>query len=623
MLFRFAIFVGLGSVVATIIYLTPIPEQTFLSCDRPCHHLDWPMICRVKLNLEPFFTLSKSCGDCPINQTACLADHCITADGQHRGVLTANRQLPGPSIQVCENDILVVDVVNRVPGKAAAIHWRGQNQKETPCMDGVPLVTQCPIPSYTTFQYKFRASVPGTHLWHSHSGADIANGIFGSLIVRQADAREPHRALYDVDDPDHVLLVSQWHHSIVTETGVLANRNKKPALLLINGKGRQPNGPEVPLSTFTVSAGKRYRFRLAHAGGANACPITFTIEDHLLNLIALDGNPVNPERVGSITLSRGERVDFVLKADQSASVYRISVNTNKNCGSSSIFGSALLKYTRKGELNSKKYYQSFSGEKSSNEVDMTTSPVDKCGSPDNLCVGDIKALTSLPSPLDNPRVDVTIYLPINRRKHLTENSALSLDLETKVMSIKNATFTYPSSPLLTQGSDVPEEILCTEHDTKTSGRCRQLNGITSCECVNTRRIPLGSSVELILIDQAGRDDLVFHLHGYSFYVVGARAFDREKSFDEIKAMDEQGILFARNLISPVLKDTITVPKFGAVALRFKADNPGYWMLRDENALEWTRGLDVILQVGEPSDMVPPPQDFPKCGSFVGPDYFLI
>lgn len=50
---------------------------------------------------------------------------------------------------------------------------------------------------------------------------------------------------------------------------------------------------------------------------------------------------------------------------------------------------------------------------------------------------------------------------------------------------------------------------------------------------------------------------------------------------------------------------------------------GYWMLRDEHAAEWTRGLDVILQVGQTSDMVPAPEDFPKCGSFVGPDYFLI
>lgn len=60
--------------------------------------------------------------------------------------------------------------MNRVPGQGFGIHWRGQPQKETPVMDGVPMVTQCPIASSTVFQYKFRASRPGTHMWHAHTG---------------------------------------------------------------------------------------------------------------------------------------------------------------------------------------------------------------------------------------------------------------------------------------------------------------------------------------------------------------------------------------------------------------------------------------------------------------------
>lgn len=89
-------------------------------------------------------------------------------------------------------------------------------------------------------------------------------------------------------------------------------------------------------------------------------------------------------------------------------------------------------------------------------------------------------------------------------------------------------------------------------------------------------------------------------------------------------MDEDGILFPKkNLIDPVRKDTVTIPKFGAVSLRFKADNPGFWILRDERSNQWTRGLDVLLQVGERSDFVQAPSDFPKCGSYVGPHYFLI
>lgn len=37
-------------------------------------------------------------------------------------------------------------------------------------MDGVPLVTQCPISPASSFRYNFIAENPGTHFYHSHSG---------------------------------------------------------------------------------------------------------------------------------------------------------------------------------------------------------------------------------------------------------------------------------------------------------------------------------------------------------------------------------------------------------------------------------------------------------------------
>lgn len=65
---------------------------------------------------------------------------------------------------------MVIDIVNRIPGNSVSVHWRGQWQKETPVMDGAPMVTQCPILPHTTFQYKFRAAQAGTHWWQILSG---------------------------------------------------------------------------------------------------------------------------------------------------------------------------------------------------------------------------------------------------------------------------------------------------------------------------------------------------------------------------------------------------------------------------------------------------------------------
>nr|CAD7438011.1 unnamed protein product [Timema bartmani] len=88
---------------------TPLGDVDFASCERPCKMMDWPMICRIKLTFEVYQTYSsdnecnimyrRSCGNCPRNSTDCFKKYCITADGFQRGLLTANRQLPGPLIQ--------------------------------------------------------------------------------------------------------------------------------------------------------------------------------------------------------------------------------------------------------------------------------------------------------------------------------------------------------------------------------------------------------------------------------------------------------------------------------------------------------------------------------------------
>ena len=50
--------------------------------------------------MEAYHTLSKACFDCPFNQTDCFRPHCVPADGFEKSILTVNRMLPGPAIQV-------------------------------------------------------------------------------------------------------------------------------------------------------------------------------------------------------------------------------------------------------------------------------------------------------------------------------------------------------------------------------------------------------------------------------------------------------------------------------------------------------------------------------------------
>ncbi|XP_050670369.1 uncharacterized protein LOC126969106 [Leptidea sinapis] len=584
--------------VVVVVYYTPMPEEYFENCDRECHELDWPMICRVKLVVEVYKTNSKSCNNCLETGKECPS-FCITADGRERGVLSANRELPAPSYHVCQNDILVVDVVHRAPAHALSMHWRGQRQKETPFMDGTPMLTQCPQPAYTTFQYKFRASDAGTHMYHAHSAADAADGLAGALVVRQSPRLDPYRSLYDVDSTDHTIFVSEWGHSMGPLAGI-TSKVPNPECLLINGRGRSPDSPNVPLSKFFVEFGKKYRFRLAYGGGMKSCPIKFHINDHALSLIALDGHYIEPIIVKSITLGRGERADFILDANKVSSVYKVIVEADKSC-QDNLEGVAELVYKNK---DLKVIHKQI--EVSEVEDEFTTVFSEKCSSNKVWCLNEALAAQEMPQQLSGP-VDETVYVPFNySTRHISTKRIESWG------HTDGHRFTYPASPLLTQGAGIPPESICSSNTGQGE------------ECVHVKNIRLDSTVEIIMFDQGGESDHIFHLHGYSFYVVAIQKFNKTLEKDMVIKMNNDGTLFpSRNIIRPVLKDTIVIPKFGIVSLRFQADNPGYWLMRDERSAHWTRGLDFVFKVGTEKDFVQAPSDFPKCGSYVGPEYFLI
>lgn len=47
------------------------------------------------------------------------------------------------------------------------------------------------------------------------------------------------------------------------------------------------------------------------------------------------------------------------------------------------------------------------------------------------------------------------------------------------------------------------------------------------------------------------------------------------------------------------------------------------MLRDENSHGWSKGLDLAIEVGERHQMVSTPSNFPTCGNYIGPEFFLL
>ncbi|RDA90612.1 hypothetical protein CP533_2792 [Ophiocordyceps camponoti-saundersi (nom. inval.)] len=264
----------------------------------------------------------------------------IAADGYLKQVLLVNGQFPGPTIEANWGDTIQVTVHNdiRDPGEGVSMHWHGFLQQGTPWEDGVPGVTQCPIPPGESFTYVFDAQLYGTTWWHSHYSAQWAGGLFGAIIIYG-----PETVPYDFDAGP--ILISDYYHkdyfTLVEETlspftgGIFLSDNN-----LINGKmvfncsvaaqrDNRPCNSNAGPAVFEFERGKTYRLRLINAGAEGLQ--RFSIDGHKLLVIANDFVPVEPYETAVVTLGIGQRQDVIVKADGPLDAYWMRSNISEIC----------------------------------------------------------------------------------------------------------------------------------------------------------------------------------------------------------------------------------------------------------------------------------------------------
>lgn len=112
----------------------------------------------------------------------------IIANGVQRPVVVFNNTLPGPDIIVYEGQTVIIHVTNKMHSEVLGVHWHGLYQRNTPFMDGVPFITQCPILPGQIFTYKFQAYPKGTFWYYSTTGLQRIDGASGALIIRPKGA---------------------------------------------------------------------------------------------------------------------------------------------------------------------------------------------------------------------------------------------------------------------------------------------------------------------------------------------------------------------------------------------------------------------------------------------------
>ncbi|KAF4638056.1 hypothetical protein G7Y89_g1 [Cudoniella acicularis] len=250
-----------------------------------------------------------------------------------REVFRYRGQFPGPTLEARSGDTIIIEVQNEMQDEGVAIHWHGLRMEGANDMDGAVGITQNPIPPSSEFTYKFRIAdnQAGTFWYHSHSGIQRADGLYGGLIVHKPHAKSTSDPVKYQYEEEGLLLIGDWYHRPATEVEQsYANheswgREPVPDSLLINGFGAfncSMAVPSRPLDCVEISAPglklrhTRTRLRVVNAGGLSGFVLS-TPDCHVAMFQVDGGNEIeeSPKSSSIGILYPGERIDLILECD--------------------------------------------------------------------------------------------------------------------------------------------------------------------------------------------------------------------------------------------------------------------------------------------------------------------
>lgn len=274
--------------------------------------------------------------------------------------LLVNNQLPGPAITLKLGERVRILVRNQLPefdleafpeaplGKRTndvTIHYHGIHQRGSPSADGVPYLSQDPIPPGGEYMYDFTVEdQPGTFFYHAHNGLEEYT-VFGPFIVY--DREGPHKH-------EQLITISEWWHRDRPhlENAILGpNFTGIPDAesILLNGRTlydptyvrNQKHCEGYPV--IHVHPGETYRLRVIGATAFRT--IGLAIARHVLTVIEVDGRLVKPYRTEYLEVAPGQRFSVLLHADQEPQDYTIGTRRMWGGeGQSDSNGYAVLRY---------------------------------------------------------------------------------------------------------------------------------------------------------------------------------------------------------------------------------------------------------------------------------------
>lgn len=263
----------------------------------------------------------------------------LRVDGKPARGIGINGTVPGPLLRLKEGQNVRLSVTNALTDQQASIHWHGILVPFA--MDGVPGISFPGIEAGRTFVYEFPIRQSGTYWYHSHSGYQEQDGVYGPLIF---DPAGPDPVQYD---REHVLVLADhspmsgaaifrklkqmgggyFNMQRTTLSGLLAGRDLPAGERRDWAKMRMDPADiaDVTGSTYTYTInghgpfgnwtglfrpGERVRLRIINS--AAQTNFNLRIPDLPMTVVQADGQNVKPVMVDELQIGVAETYDVIV-----------------------------------------------------------------------------------------------------------------------------------------------------------------------------------------------------------------------------------------------------------------------------------------------------------------------
>jgi len=160
------------------------------------------------------------------------------------------------------------------------------------------------------FTYRFRVRQYGPTWYHSHYSSQYTDGVAAPLLIHG-----PSNDNWDEEwDP---IIVADWYHQNAYEafhTALTGARPPPADSIVVNGTGRYNGGGAYFQQTF--ESGKKYLIHIVNGG--TDFHFHFSIDNHMLEVVAADMVPIKPFFINSLPVGIGQRYSVIVHADQTA-----------------------------------------------------------------------------------------------------------------------------------------------------------------------------------------------------------------------------------------------------------------------------------------------------------------